>query len=418
MAPLKAPATESSLHLVSTMVSKASAVWNLNEALAEFLIHADRELRVEIPLMHDDGRLAVYEGYRVQHNNARGPFKGGIRYHPSVDPEEVHALAGLMTWKSAVVGIPFGGAKGGVAVDPSTLSPGELERLTRRFTNAILPVIGPNEDVPAPDMGTNAQTMAWIMDEYSARRGYSPSIVTGKPLALGGSQVREEATGLGVVQVAKMALQAQKKTLKDQRVAIQGFGNVGSNAARWFDQLGAKVVAISDVRGGRYNPKGIDIHAAWTLIEEKKSLANLKNTDAVTNEELLELDCDVLVPAAIESVIVEENAPKIKAKIVVEAANGPTSLSADRILKERGIEVVPDILANAGGVTVSYFEWAQNMQQLPWERELIVTRLGDVLMRAFKDVERTATEHKTSLREAAFILGVGRVAEAMKLRGY
>lgn len=418
MKPAKAPGDESPLQLVAAMVDQAAKTLDLDPAFAEYVVHAERELRVEIPLVLDDGRLEVYEGYRVQHSNARGPFKGGIRYHPKVDTQEVQALAALMTWKTAVVGVPFGGAKGGIAVDPARLNKSELERLTRRFTNAIFPVIGPNEDIPAPDMGTNEQTMAWIMDEYSSRNGYTPAIVTGKPVELGGSEGRREATGLGVVLTTKMALQARKKTLKDQRIVIQGFGNVGSNAARWYHDLGAKVVAVSDAEGGIHDPRGLDVKALLEHASAKEPLNAAKGVSRVTNEELLELECDVLVPAAIESVIGERNAPRIKAPLIVEAANGPTSFAADRILQERGVEVVPDILANAGGVTVSYFEWVQNLQQLPWDREQVVTRLGDFMARAFRDVERAAAEHGVSLRAGAYLLALRRVAEAMRLRGY
>ncbi len=404
--------------LVKALVSRAAGLLEFDPALTEMLIHPERELRVEVPLTRDDGSLAIYEGYRIQHNNARGPFKGGVRYHPQVSETEVQALAALMTWKTAIVGVPFGGGKGGIAVDPTSLSKSELERLTRRFTAAISPVIGPNEDILAPDMGTNSQTMAWIMDEYSRRAGYTPAIVTGKPVALGGSVVREEATGLGVAQIVCAALQAEKRDVKGARIAIQGFGNVGSHAARWLSSFGAKIVALSDVKGGRQNPSGLDVAQALDLVASGKSLENLSKSQPIDNAALLELDCDVLIPAAIESVIVENNAARIKAKLVVEAANGPTSLTADRILNERGIVVVPDILANAGGVTVSYFEWAQNLQQMVWEREQVTTRLGDIMSRSYQEVARTAAEHRVTLREGAFVLAIGRVAEAMRLRGY
>ncbi|MGL4465402.1 MAG: Glu/Leu/Phe/Val family dehydrogenase, partial [Planctomycetia bacterium] len=346
-----------------------------------------------------------------------GPYKGGLRYHPTVDQDEVQALASLMTWKTALVNIPFGGAKGGIAVDPKQLSNLELERLTRRFLDVIRPIIGVYEDIPAPDVNTNPQIMAWMMDEYSRRHGYTPGIVTGKPVTLGGSLGRTEATGRGVAIVTREAVGRKGGSLSGKRVVLQGFGNVGSHAAKFLAEMGAIIVAISDVGGGKYNPNGLDIEAALALQARERSLVNLKNCDPVTNDELFALDCDVLIPAALERVITEANCDRIKASLVVEAANAPTTASADIALGERGVEVIPDILANAGGVTVSYFEWVQNLQQFRWDLDEVNRRLETTMVQAFDAVRHQAEKHNTSLRQAAFVLAVERVAEATKLRG-
>jgi glutamate dehydrogenase (NAD(P)+) len=406
-----------SLDVVNHYFAEAAAALRLDDRLAQFLRNTDRELRVEVPLVRDDGLLEIFKGYRVQHNNARGPYKGGVRYHPEVDADEVAALASLMTWKTALVGVPFGGAKGGVAVDVAGLSPPELERLTRRFVAAIDPVIGPNEDIPAPDVNTSQQTMAWMMDEYSRRHGYTPAIVTGKPVALGGSPGRKEATGLGVALVTREVCKALGRKLKGARVAVQGFGNVGSHAALFLHEMGAKVVAVSDVHGGRYHARGLNVAEAYRAQERHGTVKDLPHSEPISNAELLELDCDVLVPAALGRVLNEANAERVRAKLVVEGANAPTTFAADEVLQGRGVRVVPDILANAGGVTVSYFEWVQNWQQMTWGLDEVKAKLEAYLVKAFADVWAVAEKHATSLRKAAFILAVERVAEATRLRG-
>jgi glutamate dehydrogenase (NAD(P)+) len=384
----------------------------------EVLASSYRELAVQVPLRMDDGRLAVYRGYRVQHNGARGPYKGGIRYHESADLDEVRALAALMTWKNALIDVPFGGAKGGVQCEPGVLSVSELERLTRRFTAMISYIIGVNRDIPAPDMGTNAQTMAWMMDAYGQRYGYTPGIVTGKPVELGGSPGREEATGRGVVICAREAAKRLGKQFRDATMIIQGFGNVGYWAAKLASEAGAKVVAVSDVVGGAYNPYGLDIDALMGHLQDELSVTSYSGAGAVENDELLELDCDILVPAAIQGVIHSGNADRIKAGFVVEAANGPTSPVADLALQERGIHIVPDILANAGGVTVSYFEWVQNIQQFRWDFDQVNFELKKRMTKATQQVFARAEEQSSSLRDAAFDLAVERVARAAEIRGY
>jgi glutamate dehydrogenase (NAD(P)+) len=384
----------------------------------EVLASSYRELAVQVPLRMDDGRLIVYRGYRVQHNGARGPYKGGIRYHESADLDEVRALAALMTWKNALIDVPFGGAKGGVQCEPGVLSGSELERLTRRFTAMISYIIGVNRDIPAPDMGTNAQTMAWMMDAYGQRYGYTPGIVTGKPVELGGSPGREEATGRGVVICARESAKRLGQQFRDARIVIQGFGNVGYWAAKLASEAGARVVAVSDVAGGAYNPNGLDVDAVARHLKEQLSVTSYPDADAVENDELIELECDILVPAAIQGVIHSGNADRIKASLLVEAANGPTSPVADRMLQERGIPVVPDILANAGGVTVSYFEWVQNIQQFRWDLDQVNFELKKRVTRATEQVFTRAEEQSTSLRAAAFDLAVGRVARAAEIRGY
>ncbi|MFQ3650660.1 MAG: Glu/Leu/Phe/Val dehydrogenase dimerization domain-containing protein [Gemmataceae bacterium] len=407
-----------SLDVVNHFFQVAARALKLDDALAYLILNTDRELRVEIPLVRDDGRLEVYHGYRVQHNNARGPYKGGLRYHPEVDADEVTALAELMTWKTALVGVPFGGAKGGISVDPTTLSLRERERLTRRFVQAIDPVIGPQEDIPAPDMGTDAQVMAWFFDEYSRQHGYSPAVVTGKPTEVGGSKGRKEATGLGVALLAERAAQVHQLPLKGARVIVQGFGNVGSHAAKFLAERGARIVGISDVSGGKYHPEGIQLDEALRLQASTGSIKELNAAESRTNAELLESPCDILVPAAMDRVLNADNAERIQAKLIVEGANAPTTFEADAVFKERGVVVVPDILANAGGVTVSYFEWVQNLQQLAWPIEQVHEKMSKILLDAFEATWRTAAQHQVTAREAAFILAVQRVAEATTLRGY
>ncbi|MCX7420654.1 MAG: glutamate dehydrogenase [Planctomycetia bacterium] len=406
------------LETVNRYVLEAAKTLKLDEALTRFLMTPDRQLRVEIPIIRDNGKLEVFIGYRIQHNDARGPFKGGLRYHPDVTDSEVCALASLMTWKTAIVDIPFGGAKGGIQVDTKQLSLLELERLTRRFTDVINPIIGPNIDIPAPDVATNEQTMAWIMDQYSRSHGYTPAVVTGKPVSLGGSEGRGAATGLGVAFCTREACRTFGIELKGARVAIQGFGKVGSHTAISLRDMGAKIVAISDVSGGRVNQQGIDLKEALELQAANGSIQGLHGGDSVSNADLLTTDCDVLIPAALEDVLTEKNAHAVKAKLIVEGANAPSTFEADEIFEKRGIHVVPDVLANAGGVTVSYFEWVQNLQQFRWELSEVNERLERRMVQAFEAVKAKAALHQTTLRRGAFLLGLERVADATKLRGF
>lgn len=382
------------------------------------LRHPKRELIVSIPVKMDDGSVEVFTGYRVQHNITLGPAKGGIRYHPDVTLDEMRALAMWMTWKCAVVGFPYGGAKGGVACEPRKLSQQELERLTRRYTSEILGMIGPEKDIPAPDINTNSQVMAWIMDTYSVDRGYSvPGVVTGKPVVLGGSLGREEATGRGVFFTLLNTLKYLDQPIEEKKVVIQGFGKVGSVVAKLLHQEGAKIIAISEVDGGIYNPKGLDPERITAHRREAGSVVGSKDAEFITNEELFKLECDILIPAATEEQITEENAPQIKANIIVEAANGPTSPPADKVLKSRKILVVPDILANAGGVTVSYFEWVQGMQGYFWSEREVNLKLRDIITRAFHRVLDVSLREKVDMRTAALMVAVKRVAEATRLRG-
>lgn len=408
------------LEVAMKQVDIAAERLKLDPGVCEKIKQTKRELIVHFPVKMDDGSIKIFTGYRVQHNLTRGPGKGGIRYHPDVDLDEVRALAMWMTWKAAVVNIPFGGAKGGVQCDPKSMSPRELENMTRRYTWEISFIIGPDRDIPAPDVYTNPQVMAWIMDTFSILKGYSvPGVVTGKPIELGGSLGRFEATGKGVFITAQEAAQYLKIPMEGARVVVQGCGNVGGIAAQHFDRAGAKVIAISDSKGGIYNTNGLDISA---ILECKKRYSCMitpeaKMGDEITNEELLELECDILVPSALENQITEKNAPKIKAKIIAEGANGPTTPEADQILYDRGIFIVPDILANAGGVTVSYFEWVQNLQELLWSEEEISDKLTRILRRSFAEVLNISQREKVDMRTAALMLGIGRVAEATKLRG-
>ncbi len=390
----------------------------LEDDRREILASSYRELGVQVPLRMDDGSMTVCRGYRVQHNGARGPYKGGIRYHPSADLDEVRALAALMTWKNALIDVPFGGAKGGVQCDPRELSTTELERLTRRFTAMISYVIGVNRDIPAPDVGTNAQTMAWMMDAYGQKHGYTPGIVTGKPVELGGSPGREEATGRGVIMCAQEIAQRLNISFEGASVVIQGFGNVGFWAAALASEAGAKVCAVSDVAGGIYNGNGLDVDAVFKHSQNEGGAQSYPDGDAVSNEELLEIECDILIPAAIQGVIHTGNAGEIKTKLMVEAANGPTTPAADKILCERGVPVVPDILANAGGVTVSYFEWVQNTQRFRWDVEQVNEELSKKMTAATEAVFERSRADNTMLRDAAFDIAVQRVAHAAELRGY
>lgn len=390
----------------------------LDEGLRTILKTPKRQLIVSIPVRMDDGHIKVFEGYRVQHNLSRGPAKGGIRYHPGVTLDEVKALASWMTWKCATVNIPYGGGKGGVRVDPKQLSLGELERLTRRYATEIAPIIGPDRDIPAPDVYTTPQTMAWFMDTISMFHGHTElGVVTGKPLSLGGSKGRHEATARGCQYTTRAACAVKRISLKGAKVAVQGFGNAGSIAARLLHEDGATVIAASDSKGGIYNEHGIDPEVALRHKEETGSLVGFKGCDAISNQELLELRCDVLVPAALENTITLENADHIRAKIVAEAANGPTTPGADQILREKGIFVIPDILCNAGGVTVSYFEWVQDLYGFFWTEHEVNNYLERTMNSAFKDVHAASEKYRVDMRTGAYITAVARVAEATKVRG-
>jgi glutamate dehydrogenase (NAD(P)+) len=390
----------------------------LDPGLYKVLREPVRETKVSIPISMDDGRIEVFIGYRVLHNIARGPGKGGIRYDKNVTLDEVRALAAWMTWKCAVVNIPFGGAKGGVICDPASLSRGELERITRRYTAELMDQFGPEKDVPAPDMGTNPQTMAWVMDTYSMHARHTvTSVVTGKPLSLGGSRGRVEATGRGLMLICREAAPLKGMTLKDCRIAVQGFGNVGSIAARMCHEAGAKIIAVSDIQGGIHNASGLDITAVLAHYDKNRSLRGFAGASPVTNAELLEIDSDILIPAANENQITGKNASKIKAKIIVEGANGPTTQRADQALNEKGVLVVPDILANAGGVTVSYFEWVQDRAGFFWRESEVNERLEDIMVQSFRDVAEMAAKYKVSFRIAAYMLGISRVAHDTMVRG-
>ena len=405
--------------IVASHFEKAANMINLEAHMRRILLAPFREVTVEVPVRMDDGRIEVFTGYRIQHNGARGPCKGGIRYHPEADHDEVLGLATIMTWKTALMDIPFGGAKGGITVDPKKLSKLELERLTRRFTQRIAIVLGPYRDIPAPDVNTNAQVMAWILDEYSSRQGYTPAVVTGKPISLGGSLGREEATGRGVMYVMEEYARDYGVPLKGGRVVIQGFGNVGSHLARLLDvESHAKVVAVSDVEGGIHNDKGLDIPGLLAHVAQKRPVSEWKGGKRITNEELWTVPCEWLVPAALGGVITKEsNAKTVDCKVVVEGANEPTTPTADSILEERGIPVLPDFLANAGGVTVSYYEWAQNLQQYRWTHEQVNKELKATITKAYTAVRDLAKEKAVAFRTAAYGIALQRVAEAERLRG-
>jgi glutamate dehydrogenase (NAD(P)+) len=408
---------ESAIQITRLNFQKAAEHLGLDADMQTLLSTPFREIRVEVPIRMDDGTLKVFIGYRVQHNGVRGPNKGGIRFHPQVDLDEVRALAAAMTWKTAVVNVPFGGAKGGITCDPAKMSQGELERLTRRYISRLAVVLGPYRDVPAPDVNTNAQTMAWIFDQYSSAHGYTPACVTGKPVEMGGSAGREQATGRGIAIVLREAARELGLRLNGLRVAVQGFGNVGSNAAQLMAQLGCKIVAVSDVKGGIFAQSGIDIGKLAAHVRAAGSVTGYPGAQSITNDQLLECDCEVLVPAALECVLHSGNAGRVKAKLIVEGANLPTTTVADAIFEKRGITCVPDILANAGGVTVSYFEWAQNLQQVSWEEEHVNAELDKTMTKAFKAVWQRAQKDNISLRTAAYCVAVERVARAEKLRG-
>jgi glutamate dehydrogenase (NAD(P)+) len=398
--------------------NRAADQLNLSASMRRMLAVPKREIQVEVTIELDNGEIATYIGYRVQHDNSRGPMKGGLRFHHQVDLDEVRSLAALMTLKTAVVDIPYGGAKGGIAVNVRSLSKRELERLTRKFIDSIHDVIGPDVDIPAPDMGTDADVMAWIMNQYSKYHGFSPGVVTGKPAELYGIPGREEATGRGVGIVTLKTLNRLNRKPKDCRIAIQGFGNVGSHAAKYLSETDCKVVAVSDLSGAYYNPAGLDIMSAIRFANQNdRSLEGFEGAEQISNDDLLALDVEILIPAALGGVITKDNVDKVKAKIIIEAANEPTRPEADDILAERGVTVLPDILANAGGVTVSYFEWAQNRQYYHWNVDRVRSELEHVMTRAFDAVWDLSKEKKVSLRTAAYMLGTQRVARATMLAG-
>ncbi len=396
----------------------AADVIGLEDGIRQILSHCERELTVHFPVELDDGSVQVFAGHRVRHSSLAGPTKGGIRYHQSVTINEVRALAMWMTWKCAVVGIPYGGAKGGVRVDPKLLSQTEIQNLTRRYTTEIQPFIGPNVDIPAPDVNTNPQVMAWMMDTFSMNVGYSvPGVVTGKPLELGGSAGRNEATGRGCVFAIEEAARTGSMTLSSARTVVQGFGNAGSVAARLMSEHGAPVVAVSDSRGGIYNPNGLDLKAVTVHKRRTGSVQAFREAEDVTNEQLLELDCEILIPAALEGQITRRNAGSIKAKIVAEAANGPTTPRADAILYDRGVLVLPDIFANAGGVTVSYFEWVQALQAFPWTEAQVNERLREIMQRSYVAILETSHKYGVHMRTAALVRAIERVANFSRMRG-
>ena len=398
---------------------RAARVLNLDPRIEQVLLAFEAEHNVTIPMQMDNGDIAVFTGYRFQHNSARGPMKGGLRYHPSVDPDEVRSLASLMTWKTALADIPFGGAKGGIACDPKQLTPGEMERLTRKFIYRIHREIGPQRDIPAPDVNTNAQVMAWIMDEYSRLEGYAPEVVTGKPLELNGSEGRESATGRGVVMVAEMFMQDHGRPLNGATTAIQGFGNVGSYTALFAHQLGAKIVALSDVSGALMNRDGLNVPELMTFARERRPLCEYaaEGVTHISPDEFLALEVDLLIPAALGGVFNRENARHVRASVIVQAANSPTEPEADEVFEARNIPVLPDILVNAGGVVVSYFEWVQNIQSFRWTEEEVNRRLRQVMTESYASVRKMKREKELSWRTAAFVVAMSRVARATVLRG-
>ena len=412
------PSKDSAWETALAQLDEVAEFMGLAPGVHQTLRAPKRSLIVSVPFRRDDGGTTVVQGYRVHHNVTRGPAKGGIRYHPAVDLEEVKALAMWMTWKCALVNIPFGGAKGGISVDPRQLSRAELERMTRRYASEILPLIGPERDIPAPDMNTNEEIMSWIMDTYSMNQGYSaPGVVTGKPTSIGGSRGRGGATSRGVMYMVFKMLKAMGHGIDEVSVAIQGYGKVGGHAAQLLHDAGCRVVAVSDVEGGLYREKGLDPEAINRHKNEAGSVTGFPDADPITNEELLEIDCDVLIPAAIEGVITVKNADKVKANVICEAANGPITFEADKVLCDHGVTIVPDILANAGGVTVSYFEWVQDIQAYFWSEEEVNDRLRQIMEQAFDEVYSLAQERELTMRQAAHWIGVGRVAEAHLTRG-
>ncbi len=413
----KAPAPLKPNEAVGLYFDRAARHLGLDESFCRLLRTPKRELTVEVPVEMDDGRLETLVGYRVQHNNARGPMKGGLRFHYEVDLDEVRALASLMTWKTAVVNIPYGGAKGGICVDPRELSKKELQRITRKFVDQIHEVIGPDKDIPAPDMGTNAEVMSWIRNQWEKYHGFNPACITGKPVEDYGAKGREEATGRGCGILAFKMLKRLGRKPSDVSVAIQGFGNVGSHAAKYMHESEFKIVAISDVTGGYYRAEGLDIPGALQYVLKNGSLKNYRDADSISNEQLLTLDVDMLVPSALGNVIREDNASAIRARYIIEGANNPVNPMADEILYNNGVHILPDILANAGGVTVSYFEWVQNRQYYSWDLNRVRQQLDAVLSAAFEEVWQEAAEHNVSLRTAAFMIAIRRVKRATELGG-
>ncbi|HEX2717248.1 MAG TPA: Glu/Leu/Phe/Val dehydrogenase [Gemmatimonadaceae bacterium] len=409
---------ENPFEAMMSRFDRAAELLDLEPGLYKVLRHAEKEIAISIPVLMDNGEVEVFMGYRVLYNTSRGPAKGGIRFDMNVNLDEVKALAAWMTWKCAVVNLPFGGAKGGVVCDPLKMSVAELERLTRRYTAGIIGTLGPDSDVPAPDVNTNERVMAWIMDTYSMHvRHTVTAVVTGKPIEMGGSLGRREATGRGVMFVTREALRHLGMPFQGATVAVQGFGNVGSVASDLLAKQGCKIVAISDRTGGYYNKGGVDIPKAIEHVKQHRSLEGFKGGESITNDELLTLPVDVLVPAALENVITSKNAPKVQAKIIAEGANGPTTAGADSVLEEKGIFVIPDILANAGGVTVSYFEWVQDRGGYFWSEETVNNRLEEIMCRSFNDVLQLAKQHKVNMRTAAYMLSISRVATVHRLRG-
>ncbi|MBI1272155.1 glutamate dehydrogenase [bacterium] len=406
-------ATETTKHYFQ----KASKELGIESQLEKVLITPRREVKVECIIELDSGEMATYTGFRVQHDSARGPMKGGLRYHPEVDPDEVNSLASLMTWKTAVVNIPYGGAKGGISCDPGQLSHQELQKITRAFVDEIHDVIGPQLDIPAPDMGSNAQTMAWIVDQFSKYHGWTPAVVTGKPLELGGSEGREAATGQGVFYAIEALMKDEGRALADLRFAIQGFGNVGSYAAKFISQAGGKIVAISDAGGAIYSKEGLDIDSLMLHTQSAGTICGYEGAEAMKRDQLLTVDCDVLIPAALGGVLTREVASDIKAKYIIEAANGPTTPEADEYFIKKGIILLPDIFVNAGGVVVSYFEWVQNIQQFRWNLKRVNEELKTIMLDAYGEIVQTAKTTNCDLRTAAFQLAISRVARATALRG-
>ncbi len=409
---------ENPFEIAREQLRRVAEVFAIDPNLVNVLQECKKALSVSIPVAMDNGTTQVFQGYRVTHNVARGPSKGGIRYHPDVTLDEVKALAMWMTWKCALAGIPFGGAKGGVVCNPKVMSEGELQRMTRRFTSEIINEIGPEKDIPAPDVGTDGRVMAWIFDTYSMNKGHSVlGVVTGKPLTIGGSLGREEATARGALYCVREAVRKLQLSLQGTSVAVQGFGNVGSFLAKFLTEDGAKVIAVSDSTSGLHNPNGIDVQAALAHKRETGALAGFRGAEAISNEELLLLDCDVLAPCALEQVITTDNAEKVKARIIVEGANGPVTPSADEILEDKGIVVLPDILANAGGVVVSYFEWVQGLQEYFWKEAEVNAKLNDIVTRAFNETWALHQDREVSMRLGAYGVAVQRVAEATVTRG-
>jgi glutamate dehydrogenase (NAD(P)+) len=396
---------------------EAAREMGLSDNMKKLLLTPEREVKVQVAFERDNGEIGTYIGFRMQHNTARGPMKGGLRYHPEVDADEVLSLSTLMTWKTAVVDIPYGGAKGGITVDARNLSAAELERITRCFVDQIHDVIGPDKDIPAPDMGTNAQVMAWFMNQYQKYYGFNPACVTGKPVELHGADGREEATGRGVAIVSKSLVEHCKEDIKNITVAIQGFGNVGSYAAKFLHEMGARVVAVSDISGAIVNKDGLDIPELFNYVRQNGSINGFEPAESMPSDELLIMDADMIIPAALGDVYHEENAEHVRAKYIIEAANGPVTMEADEIFEKKEIIVLPDILANAGGVTVSYFEWVQNQQYFQWDLERVRSELQAIMDRSFEQTWKIATEKKVSLRTAAYLLGIGRVGRATVLGG-